>query len=247
MKITFLGTGVAIPTAERVQSGILIDDKFPILFDCGGGILHRIAQAGYNHSDIDTVFFTHHHLDHDSDFIALVKANWLRNKNEINIYGRIGTKKWFEDTLEVYPYLKDKIVFNVKELKDGSKFDFQGYKIEVRDVVHSLPCLGYKIENEDYSIVISGDTEPCEGLRDLCNDGVDLLIHECSFPNGFNVTNHTTPNTLAKWLKGLDVKKVILTHLYPETIGHEKEIVETVKSNFNGEVQIAHDLLTILV
>ena len=88
MKITFLGTGVAIPTAERVQSGLLIDDKFPILFDCGGGILHRIAQAGYNHSDIDTVFFTHHHLDHDSDFIALVKANWLRNKNEINIYSR---------------------------------------------------------------------------------------------------------------------------------------------------------------
>ena len=45
MNIILLGTGVAIPQLEKAQSGILV--KTPeelVLFDCGAGILGRIAS-----------------------------------------------------------------------------------------------------------------------------------------------------------------------------------------------------------
>lgn len=244
MKVTFLGTGVAIPTKERVQSGILLTEPFILLFDCGSGVLGRIAQAGYNHTDIDTVFFTHHHLDHDSDFIALVKANWLRGKNEFSVYGPIGTQIWVHGLLELYPYLKGKVDIEVNELKDCDTIILNGLKIKAREVIHSLPTLSYRIEGES-TFIFSGDTEPCSGVEDFCKKGAELLIHECSFPDGFDVTNHTTPRSLGEMIKGLPIKKVVLTHLYPETKGFEDQMKKRVKANFLGDVLIAHDLLTI--
>ena len=49
-------------------------------------------------------------------------------------------------------------------------------------------------------MVYSGDTEPCPRVAALAN-GADLLIHECSFPEPFDVTNHTTPKKLGSMIK----------------------------------------------
>lgn len=244
MQLTFLGTGVVVPTKDRAQSGILVTRPFPILFDCGSGVLRRIEQAGYRHIDINTIFFTHHHLDHDIDFIALVKANWLRGEKKMKVYGPIGTKEWIENLIKVYPYMKDRVNFEIIELKDKSRVNIESIEVEAREVIHSVPTLGYRIEG-DSTLVISGDTEPCKGVKELCKKGVELLIHECSFPDSYDVTNHTIPHELGRLIKDLNIKKVILTHLYPETKGHENEMIKSIRKNFNGEVLIAYDLLGI--
>jgi Metal-dependent hydrolases of the beta-lactamase superfamily III len=50
MEVTFLGTGSAMPTGDRAQTGLLVthDDR-TLLVDCGSGVLHRLAStdAGY--------------------------------------------------------------------------------------------------------------------------------------------------------------------------------------------------------
>ena len=56
----------------------------------------------------------------------------------------------------------------------------------------------------------------------------DLLIHECSFPEPFDVTNHSTPRKLGGVLRNMFVKRVVLTHLYPQAQGHEDEMAEQV-------------------
>jgi ribonuclease BN (tRNA processing enzyme) len=73
----------------------------------------------------------------------------------------------------------------------------------------------------------------------------DLLIHECSFPAGTKVTNHTTPSTLAEMLeeyKG-DIGSICLTHFYPEMKGHEKEAIHRLKDYIDGEIILAEDLM----
>ncbi|MCD5425273.1 MAG: MBL fold metallo-hydrolase [Methanosarcinaceae archaeon] len=245
MKFTFLGTGCGIPQKNRIQSGILFENKSSIiLFDCGCGILNRIHEFGYNHLKIDAIILSHLHLDHVADTICLIKANMLMHKKNLTLYGPKGTKKWILSILDIYQYMRDNVDINVVELNHGDIFTPIGtdFEIECASAVHSTPTLGYKVMQDGKSVVYSSDTEPCSAIMDLAN-GANVLIHECSFPLGFETTNHTNPNMLSDYIRKnkIDVKKIYLTHLYPHMQGHEKEATSHIKKYFNGNVEIAFD------
>ena len=93
--------------------------KKPLLFDCGCGILQRIYESGYDHRDIDTIFLTHLHLDHVSDLLGLLKANWLVGLTQAQIYGPAGTVEWFGKLMELYPYLQGRLEVKITELTGG--------------------------------------------------------------------------------------------------------------------------------
>lgn len=249
MKITFLGTGSGIPQ-NRVQSGLIIEVnseslKKPLLFDCGCGVLQRIFESGYDHKIINTIFLTHLHLDHVSDVLALLKANWLVGVNNFHIFGPQGTQTWYETTMSPYTYI-DKLDVTIHELKPGEVLEFSDYTISTSATVHSVQSLAYKVENEGNSIVYTGDTEPsCEVMKFA--QEADVLIHECSFPLTFDVEHHTTPHTLAECIKkcGLNVEKLYLTHIYPQMMGHELETLTYIKKVFAHKVEFAYDLLQV--
>ena len=56
--------------------------------------------------------------------------------------------------------------------------------------------------------------KPCPCVGALAK-GADLLIHKCSFPELFDVTNYTTPKKLGNLIENQGVKRMVLTHLYP--------------------------------
>lgn len=245
MKVTLLGTGVAIPQAERFQSGLIVNGGHgPVLFDCGCGVLQRIYQSGYEHTDISHVFLTHLHLDHCGDLLALIKANWLCDVININVYGPTGTRQWLDDLLVVYSYMQDKVEIQVTELSAGQVINADGLEIECVKTIHMLPSLGFKVKKSGRSFLYTGDTEPGNDIIKASN-GIDLLIHECSFPDSFDVTNHTTPKTLALKLEGVKVGKIILTHLYPQTQGFEQEMVNVISEACKCQVEIGYDLMAI--
>jgi ribonuclease BN (tRNA processing enzyme) len=43
------------------------------------------------------------------------------------------------------------------------------------------------------------------------------------------------------------VKKVLLTHLFPQCKGREQELIKSVNKRFGGEVTVSHDLLEVRV
>ncbi|KKG09803.1 MBL fold metallo-hydrolase [Methanosarcina sp. 2.H.A.1B.4] len=247
MEITFLGTGVAIPEKGRVQSGILVrlEDK-PLLIDCGSGVLSRFPDAGVPHTEVDTVFLSHLHLDHVADLLPLIKANWLRGKTEMRVYGPDGTEDWFSKVLGAYEYILDGVDVDVVEISPGKEFTPEGFDCEITCATasHSVPTLAYRVTAEDGEFVYSGDTEPCRNIMDLAVES-DLLIHECSFPPGTKVTNHTTPSTLAEMLEDYnkEIGSICLTHFYPEMKGHGKEAIHRLKDYVDGEVILAEDLM----
>ncbi|MFQ5887685.1 MAG: MBL fold metallo-hydrolase [Candidatus Hydrothermarchaeales archaeon] len=249
MRITLLGTGFAIPSKERVQSGILIETGELMLFDCGAGVLSRLSQSKYDHIDIDHVFFTHHHLDHNSDFLALLKANFLRGRTHLNVYGPIGTKEWIVGLLDAYPYLKGRFDLKIEEM-DERKIELKVCTISCEKMKHSMPAIGYRIESEEESVVYTGDTMPCEAIKRLCRGKVKVLIQECAFPDpkeGEAQENHTTPKALGELIEGLDIEKLVITHFAPQAEGRQDEMVKSIKRRFKGEVVIAQDLLEIEV
>jgi len=242
LEVILIGTGVGIPHSGRAQAGLVIKAEESLLFDCGAGTLLRLAEAGISPLEIDVALLTHLHLDHVSDLLALAKARWLLGEKRMEVYGPKGTKEWFESVSGLYSYLGD-LEVTITIVGPADEFTIKGLKIRAGEAVHSLPALGYRIESEDKNIVYSGDTEPTELMRDL-SKGADLLIHECSFPEPFIVTNHSTPKRLGENFRGDGVKRIVLTHLYPHTIGREEEMIRDVLASIGPgvEVEIGRDL-----
>ncbi len=249
MRVTFLGTGAAMPTGERFQTGLLIEDDDgdadPLLVDCGSGVLHGLARTNVGYEGISTVLLTHHHLDHVSDLMALLKARWLAGETRLTVAGPAGTVDLLDGLFDVHDYMKDRFDLTVREVEPGS-FSLFGYDIEAVETVHSMHCLAYRIETDDATFTFSGDTEATETVADLA-DGSAVLAHDCAFPDEVDVDNHPTPSQLGEALTGRDIGRVYLTHLYPHTDGKHEEMVASVKRRFDGDVRVAKDGLSFTV
>ncbi|WP_277552792.1 MBL fold metallo-hydrolase [Halobaculum limi] len=267
MRVTFLGTGAAMPVADRVQTGLLVEaapgDRSPLLVDCGSGVLHRLAQTDPGYEAVSTVLLTHHHLDHVADLLPLLKARWLAGEERLHVVGPPGTKALLDDLLAVgeYEYLDGRADLSVREVHPGSEFSLAGLDVEAFETRHSKPCLAYRFsdrgsdaddgerdnpEDPDADadttgdFVFSGDSEAFTGLANFA-DGARVLAHDCSFPDEVDVDNHPTPSQLGEALAGRDIDRVYLTHLYPHTEGHHEEMIESVRRHFDGDVRVARD------
>jgi len=253
MNIIFLGTGVAIPELEKAQSGVLVKTPEELeLFDCGAGVLGRIVQSGYDYLKIHKVFFTHHHLDHNSDFLVLLKAQQLATIDSdaapqtMRVYGPAGTERLITELLKAYDYLTVEVA--VTELEDGDNIRVGNGVVSVCATKHSIPSIAYRVRTPTSTLVYSGDTEPTERVRSLCHGQVDVLIHECSFPDSYSsISNHTTPSKLRDLVYDLSIDRIVLTHLYPHASGQEEAMVNIIKERFPGRVDIAYDLMKIFL
>lgn len=188
---------------------------------------------------------SHLHLDHVADVMCLLKANWLCDKFESTIYGPAGTREWLDRLMDIYPYMKEKVSIDVVEVAPGQEFRLtDACDVKCAAGIHSVPSLAFQVRHDGQTVVYSGDTEPCDAIMELAQ-GCDMLIHECSFPLGFEMTNHTTPDMMRPYLKDTGIRAVYLTHLYPHMQEHEEEALEYLKEEFGGEVHIPSDLMVV--
>ena len=232
MKLTFLGTGVAVPYENKAQSSILLDTgEELILFDCGIGSYHRLEELKIGVNDIDAICLTHHHLDHNGDLLNILKARWLLGGGELRIYGPKGTENFMESILEAYPYLRGKLSFSVDE---GDEFK-EGVRIRAIPTYHSIESRGYVVED---SIAISGDTR---AFREFIAVECDVMVHELSLPFEHHADFHTTPENLKENLKYCKAEKIYLTHLYPMAHAVKEEILEFLEF----DAVIAEDMMSI--
>ncbi|WP_435333135.1 MBL fold metallo-hydrolase [Haloarchaeobius sp. TZWWS8] len=242
MRITFLGTGSAMPTGDRMQTGILVNDDRPLLIDCGSGVLHNLAKTNVGYEGVSSVLLTHHHLDHVSDLMALLKARWLAGEDHLEIAGPPGTKELVDDLLDVHEYLDGRVDLTVREV-GPYEFEIAGFEVTGYETRHSMPCLAYRFDDR---FVFSGDSEAFDGLANFADEAA-VLAHDCSFPDGVDVDNHPTPSSLGAALSGKDIGRVYLTHLYPHTDGKHQAMLDSIAEQYDGEVRFADDMLSVTV
>ena len=121
-----------------------------------------------------------------------------------------------------------------------------GFDIFAEEARHSVTALAYRLETEDKVLVYSGDTEPCPRVAALA-DGADLLVHECSFPEPFDVTNHSTPKKLGRMIRNQGVKRIVLTHLYPQAAGCEEQMAEQVIELCGAPTIVGWDMMSVVI
>jgi ribonuclease BN (tRNA processing enzyme) len=243
MRITFLGTGSAMPSGDRVQTGLLLDDgDRRLLVDCGSGVLHSLARTDAGYEGVSSVLLTHHHLDHVADLMPLMKARWLAGEEHLEVVGPEGTKSLVDGLLDVHEYMQDRLDLTVREV-GPREFEVADFAVEGHETRHSMYCLAYRFEDV---FTFSGDSEAFEGLASFA-EGSAVLAHDCSFPDDVDVSGHPTPAELGETLAGHEIGRVYLTHLYPHTEGRHDEMLESIEERYDGEVRIADDGLSVTI
>lgn len=111
-------------------------------------------------------------------------------------------------------------------------------------------ALGYKFTTADRTIVISGDTAPCESVLALWQ-GCDLLVHEVYSAAGFqgrpsgwqryHSQMHTSSTELAAIANAVQPKLLVLTHLLLWGVT-EEQLVAEITGDYSGEVLCGEDL-----
>ena len=98
-----LGAGTPTPTAERFGSSHVLklgDDL--LMFDCGPATTHKLVKAGLFPTQINYLFFTHHHFDHDIDYPCFLLCRWdqsIGQEKELQVFGPPLTEKITEGTI----------------------------------------------------------------------------------------------------------------------------------------------------
>jgi ribonuclease Z len=261
MRVVIIGSGASWPDSERSSPSQVIEvGNEPLLFDCGPGTGMNLMKAAISPTSVNRVFLTHLHMDHSLEFPSVVFGGFLvSRKGGVYLYGPPGTVDFCRVLFEkIYPYAPEiirrirKEGWEVKpcEATRGLVCQTENYRVLSVPVEHGISGIAYRIETGQGAVVVSGDTRPSKSLIELAKDA-DLLLHECSFPDDMvefaRQTNHSVASEVGEVANEARVKKVVLTHLFPPWKGRESELVNTVKSKFNGEVIASHDLLEINV
>ncbi len=253
MQVTFLGTGSAMPTGRRNQTGLLFErDEETLLIDCGSGVLNALSRTEVGYEGVETVLLTHHHLDHVSDLMVLLKARWLAGAETLTVVGPPGTESLVTGLLDVHEYMQDRVDLTLRDIDptdNGTAHHVAGFAVRAMETRHSMPCYAYHLSppgEDETSVAFSGDTEAFPELIEFA-DGAGILIHDCSFPDAVDVANHPTPATLGETLAAADatVGRVYLTHLYPHTDGKHSEMLDSIADNYDGDVRLASDGLSV--
>jgi len=67
-----------------------------LMFDCGPAATHKLVKAGLFPTQVDHLFFTHHHFDHNIDYPCFLLCRWEQStgkENRLQVFGPDHTER----------------------------------------------------------------------------------------------------------------------------------------------------------
>ena len=166
IEITVLGTASMIPTKERNLTSVFLSyEKQGILFDCGEGTQRQLKLAGIKPNKINKILISHWHGDHVLGLPGLLQT--LGNSDyvkKLDIYGPVGTKKYFECMLKGFAY-DTNLDLEVHDIKDGTIFENKDFFIESKKMEHGVLCMGYAFVEKDKRKIIKSKVKGVPGKK----------------------------------------------------------------------------------
>jgi ribonuclease BN (tRNA processing enzyme) len=249
--LTVLGSGTAVPRADRASSCYLLDDGegTRLLIDCGPGALHRAARVGCTLPDLTGVLLTHIHPDHCSDLVALQFA--LRNPllarrpAPVLVFGHPSVGLLLSRLRNAWPgwLASDEAVVRFVPVAPGTVELPGRWRVSAHRVAHTEASLGWRVQRPDgFVLAFSGDATEGEDLLALGRDA-DLFVLEAAVTEAQPVPGHLTPRRAGAVAAACGARHLLLTHFYPPVL--EQPIERLVRETFEGRVTLAQDGLTL--
>ena len=208
-----------------------------------------MLEVGVTYRDIDMILYTHIHPDHVADLVPIIFATKYADvprEKELLCIGGPGFESYFEKLKKVYGHWIDPQSYEltIRETSEGEIL-YRDLKVLSKRMAHISESVGYRVEFKGgKSMTVSGDTDYCQNIIDLAFE-VDLLVLECSFPDGKKVKGHLTPSLAGRIASESHCRRLLLYHLYP--ICDQYDILMQCRRGYQGEVLLAEDLIKVKI
>lgn len=204
-----------------------------VVLDAGTSLFRLPAYLQTQSIDI---LLTHAHLDHVVGLTYLLDILYQHPLDEVRVHGEAAKLEAVRKHLfspEIFPveppYVEKSLT---DELKLGDA------TVTYCKLNHPGGSVGYRIDWPDRALAFITDTTAgTDPTYEEFIRGVDLLVHECNFPDGLEElaekTGHSCLTPVAEVAKRAEVGGLVLMHFNPLIQGIEAEAIEQAQSIFS--------------
>ena len=216
MQLALLGTGGYHPSDTR-QTACLMIPSLGVVLDAGTA-MYRIRQ--HLQTDELQIFLTHAHLDHVVGLTYLLSILHERDVRRVVVHAEAGKLEAIDRHLFATDMFPVKVSMVTKAL-DGSPVALPGGgTLRSFPLEHPGGAVGFRLDWPERSLAYVTDTTArrdapyVEQIR-----GVDLLVHECYFPDELadlaELTGHSCLTAVTEVALAAEAGRLILTHFHP--------------------------------
>ena len=247
MKLVLLGTS-GYHNTDRRQTTCLMLPEIGVVFDAGTAF-YRVRD--WLETSELKVFLTHAHLDHCVGLTHLFTVLHGKEIARTTVFGdaakleSIRQHLFHPDLFPVMPPLTWQPLGNSPLALPG------GAKLTWWPQTHPGGSLGYRLDLGNRSLALVTDTiaEPTADYLQRIQ-GVDLLIHECTFSDGFEAlaqkSGHSCLTPVAQVARAVGARRLLLTHVDP-TVDRENLMDLRVARSVFPDTDMAEDGMVIEV
>jgi ribonuclease BN (tRNA processing enzyme) len=215
MQLHLLGTTGYHPNARRHTACLMLPAQ-GIVLDAGTGMFRVRERLQTTELDI---FLTHAHLDH------IVGLTYLFSTLHEKQVQRVTVRGASDNLAAIEQHLLAKAIFPVK-----LPCDFQPLTVPVPlagggtlryfSLEHPGGSLGFRLDWSGHSMAYVTDTTASRDAAYIAAiRGVDLLVHECYFPDSLHElavkTGHSSTTDVAQVARQAGVRRLVLVHMNP--------------------------------
>ena len=219
MRVQLLGTGGYHPNDRRQTACIYLPDQ-GIVLDAGTAMFRLPSKL---ESDEITILLSHAHLDHIIGLTYLLPAIGERLLKSMKLIGEESVLEAVKSHLfaqSVFPVMPN---FVFQSLGDHPEIALPGGAVLTHHPLVSHPggSTAYRIDwaREQRSMAYVTDTMVDGTYTEFVHD-VDLLVHECYFPDSqaslAEKTGHSHTTPVAELAREANVGRLVCVHVNPQ-------------------------------
>lgn len=244
MRIVLLGTTGYHPN-DRRHTPCMVLPEAGVVFDAGTA-MYRLGR--YLRGPELDIFLTHAHLDHVFGLTCLLSLMREHKLDRVTVHGDPRKLAAIDEHLFAEALFPKRPDFEARPLAREVRIAGGG-RVAHFPLKHQGGSIGYRVDWPDRSMAYVTDTAASpdaayvESIR-----GVDLLLHECYFPDSLaewaatTGHSHTTPVAQVARLAG--VGRLVLVHINPASTEDDPIGLETARAIFPN-TQLGEDLMEI--
>ncbi len=286
MRIDIVGAGAPVPSHDRFGSCYVVnfgDQK--LMFDCGPASTHKLVKMGIDITEIDNLFFTHHHFDHDVDYPCFMLSRWnlcTGGERDLKVFGpnltELITHRLMDEHEGAFAHdwiarINHPLSLNAftsrggvlprpapvvlaKDIGPGMVQSGTDWEVTAAPAEHVEPwldSLAYRIDTEEGSAVVTGDTRPCDSVVKLAKD-VDTLICLCTHiadeADGTAEAEYMCGSTTAaEMAQDAGAKRLVLVHqpVALDVPGEAERALRDIAKRYDGQIVWGRELMSVEV
>jgi ribonuclease Z len=244
MKLILLGTSGYHPN-DRGHTACLMLPELGVVLDAGTA-MYRVRD--YLCTPRLDIFLTHAHLDHVIGITYLLDVVRDKDIDRVTVHATADKLAAIQDHLLAEALFPVRLPCEFKPLEDSVALEEEG-RLTHFPLDHPGGATGFRLDWPTRSMAYVTDTTAAdekpyvEAIR-----GVDLLVHECNFPDSMEAladrTGHSVTTAVLRLARKAAVGRLVLVHFDPCAEGQDPLNLQHARSIFPQTV-LGHDLLEI--